>query len=417
MFKLIHKNRKGISLVEVLVTLVVLGLVLPLAGGILYSLTNLNNTAVDKWDVQTATRLACRDFESNSDGLINAYQVDIIYDPVIESGVTLKNDGTIEWKSGSDTYVMNPEGIDTTSEAHKSDVYTYVFSARTWDENGVYLGELLYERSYGDPNSHLLLNDYGLGNIPVSVTFSMGTTKSLGGSDYTDSNVLVHFSSGLEDVEFNYDAAFAVVNNKRNINFMGGALVCEEDWVVEGVPKAYPAGWDNYYINTNADGLPEANSDGTYTTNCVIDETTVKISETFDMAVTNEKDEPQYDSDSNLKTEKTSVIARQANVLRYKSPEANKTHGDSTEHSSNTNVASCLSGFAMAGSANSDEVLDNLRMFRDNVLRGTEIGDWIIHEYYYTWSPFLIEHTAFLKPVYQAILVPVSYVCEFISKL
>ena len=64
-----------------------------------------------------------------------------------------------------------------------------------------------------------------------------------------------------------------------------------------------------------------------------------------------------------------------------------------------------------------ERVLDNLRNFRDNVLRGTEIGDWFINFYYYELSPFMIEKTAFLRPVYKALIEPLSYVCDYIANL
>lgn len=429
MFKLIHKNRKGLSLVELLVCIVILGLVLPLAGKLLYSSINLHNVTVDKWDVQTAVRMACNSFESNSDGLMNAFQVDLIYDPIIDKGVTLKSDGTIEWKEPGyqSCWVMNAEGISVDDDAHKSDVFTYIFSAPTWDENENYLGELLYMRDYGDTNSHLLLDEYGLGDIPVSVTFSMGTTELLdrASSEYTDENIMVHFGSGLEAINYNFDTAIAVVNNARPINYSGGSLVCEAKWMnSDGVtPMAYPAGWDEYYLDTDAsgafvddNGFPSTTTkDGStyYSASYVNSSNTpveVKINQTFSMEV--------VDDEGNVeKTVTAPVVARQANILRYKSPTAEKTQGTVTEKGTNTNVASCLTGFAMMDSGLKDEVLGNLRMFRDGVLAGTEIGDWIIDQYYYEWSPFLIEHTAFLKPVYKAVLVPVSYVCEFIATL
>ena len=71
MFELIHKNRKGFSLVELIVCLVVLGLVIPLAGNILYNMINFNNTVIDRWDVQAAVKLVCNDLENNKDGLTN----------------------------------------------------------------------------------------------------------------------------------------------------------------------------------------------------------------------------------------------------------------------------------------------------------------------------------------------------------
>lgn len=432
MFKLIHKNRKGVSLSELLVVIAVLALLLPLAGRVLYNFLTFNNTVIDRWDVQTATRLACSDFENNKDGLTNAFQVDLIYDPSIENGVILKNNGEIEWRNGATSAVMNPEGIDPNADAHKNDVYTYIYSAATYDEEGAYLGKLLYMRSYGDNRSHLLLNNYGMGNVPVDVTFSMGTTKDMqnsGNPFYTENTVMMHFRSGKEDVTFGYDTSFAIINiNKdtRPINYSGGKLACEERWVNNGKStNAHVAGWDNYELNYDesgqlitGNGFPASKTvnagEGTqttyYETNCQqAGGTPVIIDDTFTA---------QYENASGaVQTVTAPVIAREANVMRYKSPTAEKSQGEVIDKSTNTNIAGCLTGFAMMGSDMADKVLGNLRMFRDNVLKGTAFGDWFIHEYYYTWSPFLIEHTAFLKPVYKAVLVPVSYVCGFIARL
>ena len=44
MFKLIHKDKKGITLIELLITIVIFGLLASLAGMILYNLTNINIT-------------------------------------------------------------------------------------------------------------------------------------------------------------------------------------------------------------------------------------------------------------------------------------------------------------------------------------------------------------------------------------
>ncbi len=437
MFKLIHKNRKGVSLVELLVCLAVLGLVLPLAGNVLYNFINFNNVIIDRWDVQAAVKLACGDFENNKDGMTSAYQLDLIYDPVIEEGVILDREtGYISWKNNAEPIVINDEGIAVTEDAHKDDVFTYIFSAKTWDTEGAFLGELLYMRSYGDTRSHLLLSDYGMGNIPVSVTFSVGTTENMHMSDdsdpfYTKNTVTLHFRSGKEDVKFGYDTSFVITNLYRNINYTkdGSALISEEEWLQgvnddDKVALAYTAGWDNYNLNyknqalVNDNGFPKSTGEGDegkpyYTAKYRIGENgegNVTINETMTMEYVNK--------DGSTKTvNDTPVIAREANILRYKSPLAEREKGEVVKQTTGAHIATCLVGFSMVGSNMRDQVLGNIRMFRDNVLRGTEFGDWFIHQYYYVWSPFLIEHTAFLKPVYQAILIPVSYVCKFIAKL
>ena len=426
MFKLVRKNNKGVSLVELLVCLVIVGLLLPLGYQTLHSLTYINNSTVDKWDVQTAARMASRDFESNKEGLANAFQVDLVYDPVIEGGIVLDASGNITWKDGSaSSHVMNMEGIAPSSEEHTTDVYTYIFSAETWDHTGAYLGELLYMRSYGDTRSHRLLQDYGLDDIPVAVSFSVGTTKSLKteSGKYTTNSVVVHFYSGLDTIEYGFDATFTMKNLSRPINYSGGNLVSELAWTYDATqPLVYTAGWDDYDLNydasgalTTSKGFPSAETaqDGSkyYLAKFTHENTVydIHIAETFDMEVYN--DDGIYEKT----VSGAPVIARQGNVLRYKSPAAERTHGEVKENATAANVASCLTGFAMVGSDMEETVLKNIRGFRDNVLAGTEFGDWFIHEYYYTWSPFLIEHTAFLKPVYQAILIPISYVCDLVT--
>lgn len=432
MFKLIHKNRKGVTLVELLVSVAVLGLVIPLVGGIFYNVLKFNNAIIDKWDVQTAVKLACSDFENNKDGLTSAFQVDLLYDPIIEEGVTLdKSTGNIEWRSGSAACkVMNAEGIPISADEHKNDVFTYIFSAKTWDTEGVYLGELLYMRGYGDNRSHLLLQDYGMGEIPVSVTFSVGTTKDMVVENvdpfYTLNTITMHFRSGKEEVKFGYETSFAIVNintDTRPINYSGGKLVCDLRWLDSDVktPLVHVAGWDSYDLNydeednlTTANGFPVASTtaegEPCYETSYVnANDDRIIITDTFSMEY--------VDENGITKTVNAPVLAREGNVLRYKSPTAEKTQVQTIDQSAPTNVASCLTGFAMMGSGMRDQVLGNLRMFRDNVLRGTEFGDWFIHQYYYEWSPFLIEKTAWLKPVYQAVLIPISQVCGFIAKL
>ena len=103
--------------------------------------------------------------------------------------------------------------------------------------------------------------------------------------------------------------------------------------------------------------------------------------------------------------------------MRFISPAAYHSKGDVADTTQSMDLANCLSDWTFSSVINGDFYLDKIKTFRDEVLRGTEFGEWFIHEYYYTWSPFLIEHTAFLKPVYKAILIPVSYVCEFVAKL
>lgn len=412
MFRLVCKNKKGVSLVELLVCLVILGLLLPLAGQILYSLTNVFNQTVDRWDVQTAIRLASRQFETNKDGLVNSYETDILYDPVVDGGVLISQDySSIKWIEGihkpnsdvSSTYVMDPEGINHTGP------YTYIFSAPAWFDNngekGAYLGELLFIRDYGSKYSRLILNDFGLGNIPVSIEFSVGTTENFKEitKAYTDNTVKIYFSSGNNSISnYTLNGTFALKNNTRGINYESSdAMVFEKEWLSGGVAMAYPAGWSEADLKGNTSlGYPKS----------------VEVDNANIFVAKYEETENNF-IEVQLPAEET--VSKIGNVLRYQSPAAQKTQGEVKDNKYAGNLATCLSAGVMSGSDSdlSDTVLGNLRSFRDNVLAGTEFGDWFIHEYYYTWSPFLLEKTEFLKPVYKAILIPLSYVCGWLSEL
>lgn len=426
MFKLVHKNNKGFSLVELLICVAILALVVPLAGQVLFSFAGVNNNITDKWHVQTAVRLACNEFNAAKDGLTNAYQVDVLYDPIIENGVILNNDGTFYWKGGyGSSYVMNAEGTQVNVE---TDPYSYIFSAKTWNNEGEYLGELLYFRESGAKNSKLLLGAAGFGDVPIDISFSLASTEFVRdeGVRYTNESIFINFKSGKEDMyPYELQTAFAIVNNMRSINKkdIGGGenLVFDKKWMdASGNPAAYPAGWTNHNINTGGGtNFPSSttvtNGDGSTTSTFVANYLDTQG------AVQEMKISGTYEVDLNgdgqiTTTENKSVITREGNLLRYVSPTAQATQGDVATRKSGANIATCLTGWAMMGSSFEQSVLTNLRAFRDNVLKGTTFGDWFIEQYYYVWSPFVVKNLEVLKPVIKAVLIPVSYICGEIAK-
>lgn len=448
MFKLVHKNKKGVTLTELMVCVVVLALIVPLAGQILFNFLGVNDSITDKWHVQTAVRMVCNEFNASKDSLTNAFQVDLLYDPVVDAGATLNDDGTITWKGGvASPSVMYAEGsiIDT-------DPYTYIFSTPTWDSAGNYLGELLYKRDHLAPNSELLLVELGFADVPVEISFTMATTEEISADNvkYSDASIHVKFTSGREDMyPYELETSFAIVNNSRPINKKTlssnqETLVYEQKWLdPSGNPNAYPAGWSDYGLNTDDAGnfvsssnnFPSSSTTGGdnatsyYLARYIDNEEAVKdanISETYD-AVWNEdkngngKLDTNEDVNGNGKLDTAieytaPVITKEANVLRYVSPTAQKTQGDVAERKTGANIATCLTGWAMMGSSFEDVVLQNLRAFRDNVLAGTDFGDWFIHQYYYVWSPFVVDKLEVLKPVVKAVLIPISYVCGFVAQ-
>ena len=112
------------------------------------------------------------------------------------------------------------------------------------------------------------------------------------------------------------------------------------------------------------------------------------------------------------------TVTKSGNVMRFISETAFHSKGDIDELTSASNMASCLTSFAFSDSSKlSSHALGALRDFRDNVLKGTTVGDWIIDNYYNEWSPFLVQKMGYLKPVYKVILTPVAYVCGLIANI
>ena len=72
MFKYVQKNKKGVSFVELVIVVAIMGLVVPLAGQLLYSLVNFSNSADYRWHIQSAVQLACSKLESERDIVTNS---------------------------------------------------------------------------------------------------------------------------------------------------------------------------------------------------------------------------------------------------------------------------------------------------------------------------------------------------------
>ncbi len=407
MFKLIYKDKKGISLVELLITIVIFGLLASLAGMILYALTNNYNNTASRWKVQNAVRLACAKFENNANFIVNSKEIDIFRDTAIDSGIIYDSD------TGNWTWQTTPKLI---TEA--ADIYTYIYSTKAyeaperWDgapvENVSTLTELGYflfikydsKTGYTSANTSgakgtnsnypacvLFLNSEGFGEVPVQVEFSVGTNKLDGNSNtetYMNNSIKIDFKSGYSNrASYKTDTKYISENlaPAKTIGMQNNQLLFDTNWG----DTVFPCGWTDLTISSAPTDKLEVKEmvDGA--------ETTVHI----------------YDENE---------ISQKGNVLRFLSPLSDKVY-EKGSGSAVTTLPNCLSEWTFSGMINAEGYLNNLRDFRDNVLRGTEFGDWFIKFYYNDLSPFLIEHTAFLKPVYKVVITHLSYVCGAIADM
>ncbi len=391
MFKLVYKNKKGFSLIELIITIVIVGLVLAIAGTVFGMFANTHERAASRWQVQNAVRLASTKFETETDLIANSKMLDIFYDETVANGILYDEaTNTFQWKDGKVPYVVPNEGSE-------DDDFSYIFSTPAYDKNDTdrYLGYFLYIKNFGETTSTLFLDNEGFGDIPVQVEFSIATDDldlETGDPSYQSNGVKLLMKSGNEDITtYEVETVYVLENfsSAKTINHEGSKLILDETWIESGVAKAYPCGWSDATVNSGnkeQHGYPK-------------------------MATT-------YGTNNQVYNFTNSQIQQKGNVLRFLSPLSDMKVEDGEGQGTTSHKASCIQTWLFEdGTAAGERVLDNFRNFRDNVLRGTEIGDWFIDFYYNDLSPFMIENTAFLRPVLKFVSKPLSYICDFIAEL
>lgn len=384
---------------ELIIAITFVGFVISLAGQLLSTLTKTFNIAERRWEVQTAVRLACTKFETNKDSIINAYKGDLIYDTALDAGVVYNTTtGQITWNQASK--VMPTEGVKKADN-----IYTYIFSAPAVDQNGKALGSFLFIREFDAERSTLFLDNTGMEEVPVQINFRVASSPDTMNRDgsgnisvsptqtysYLKSTVEIDFTSGVEDItNFEVITQFALNNfNGRELTMENGMPVLEEAWL----DNAYPAGWS---ADASVTGAPSGTA---------VQYITKREPLTYSGA-TNVKDCSTY-------------MSGDANLMRFVSERAVASKGEVDELTSSTSMATCLTKYLFTdGTRNGARTIGALRDFRDNVLRGTVVGDWVIDQYYNNWSPALIsacQGNSQLKAVLKAVISPAAKVLGLIA--
>lgn len=378
---------------ELIIAVTLVGFIIPLAGQLLYDFTQVFNMASRRWEIQSAVHLACNKFEKNRDSIVNAHRADLLYDKAIEQGVVYDQETkTITWKQAS--AVMPTEGLRDTNN-----VYTYIFSVPAYDsKTNDYLGKFLFIRDFDAERSTLFLENEGMGDVPVNISFRVATSpdalkknnetneyelKEDQTNRYLTSTVEIDFTSGVEDVT-NYEVItqFTLYNfSGRSMTMEGSYPVLEQAWL----NTVYPAGWsaDDEVVGRPGGAVPYITS-----------RNPTKYSATpFDCS--------EY-------------IKGDANMMRFISERAVDSKGDVSELTASVDMASCLTQLLFIdGTREGARTVGALRDFRDNVLKGTAVGDFIIDKYYNSWSPALVEvckENPTAGKVIKAVLKPVSKV-------
>lgn len=428
MFRLIHKNKKGFSFVELMTVIVVLSFVLPLAAQIIFQTLNVYKKASERWEVQSAVRLSCRLFESRREYITNAETALTYYDEALDKtqGAVCDDDGNIvSWRGTRPTVL--PENADRTASPSDPNSarnpYTYIFSVPSYNSSGEYLGTFLYESKPTDTEFKRFMGQFGFSDVPVDVQFSVADNTSHSmkqDQDNPDSPAepdiiptrylantlnIVFTGDNMTGEAYRLETQFSLaakdLDSKINMAgdeyvpkyFKDSSTALNKMEAFKDSDTAGIAGWNNEHIKEQiTKDLAGVSAS---------DPNAVK-------AVYTEKACPQ--------PEVGKYVEKPANVLAFITTENMGHSGSTADLTANMQMPDCWSTWNFSEPTKlASHVLGGLRDFRDNVLAGTAFGDWFIHEYYNTWSPFLIKHTEFLKPLYRIILIPVSFVCGVVA--
>lgn len=414
MFKLFYKNRKkGFTVVELIVAITLTAIVLGAFGIAFNVIHNTYNSSMLRARITNAVQLATQKFETNTNLIANAKEVDVFYDTVVAEGIIYdESNGTFTWKSGdAKSFVMPMEG------SANQEKYSYIFSTPAYDSKGNYLGYFLFARNIFDSNSAgetyveanansmLFLDNEGAGDIPVQLELSIasdyvpppsedfGTTVEVeAGQKYTDNCIKIAFKSGKEDVSsFSTETKYALENfNGKKVNMRNGKLSMENSWIEANIAKAYPSGWNNEFIGTDKTrGFPS-----NLKTDAVEIDADGEVVSSQEITLTTEQ------------------IQKPGNVLRFLSPLSDNSVEDTIGQGSQLDKGSCPleDYFWKMDTSVSEPILTELRSFRDNVLKGNAVGDAIINFYYNDFKPFYFDNKNVMRPIVKIIMDPLVYI-------
>ena len=428
LFKFINKNKKGFSLVELMVTITVIALVMPLAGQLLYQSIRIFNTSAERWEIQTAVRTTCTMFESNKDYITNADEAKIYYDEALDNTITAngakcdENGNFVSWRGLNPTVLPDPNRT-TGSEGHTKNPYTYIFSVPMYDDAGTYKGTFAYVSKPSSTKYEPILMDFGFEDVPVEISFGIANNKSnCVVAEETPAEPPAETPAKKSDsaVTHKLQEATKYLDNTVDITFTSGKanvtnFTLKTQYSLYGTEygkkiNTYHGQYDNTYYSADASNTVDNRPNHAL----FVGTSKAGIAGWNDTALNSKADVVKPAED----TVAQKYVHKSGNVLAFINIMQTGDSGKSEDLTANMTQFDCWSKYNFANPTKlSSHVLGGLRDFRDNVLKGTAFGDWFIEAYYERISPFLIKHTGNLKPLNRLVLIPLGYICGFVANI
>ncbi len=416
MFKIMNKlrSRKGFTIVELMVTLVLLGIVVTLSLQLFSSIFDKYDLVEQRYIIQTEVQNIVSSFQNDAYNysLYTATTVDMFYEnpetvaankqltscPELGPFTEDEQTHTLKFDNRSAdamnyTYLFCFNGYLYILNSGKTDAVRYFFTDQVPVDIKFTVGTRAYEMDgTGNEGDGTNYEKDSAGNL-VPVTNSDGSSQKVD-PIFLDKGITVTVTGYYTDdngekdesmyYKLNTSFAFNNINGSINMNSPNGNYLTNR----------LVAGW---YVE---DGTGNAVSD--------------TLLKTY-------KGYPTVDVCEGKTYSNYPNISKSGNIIRYISMydflNGNlNTSGDGTSDS--TVSFNCATRWLMADSDVGAGVVDSLRDFRDDVLKGSEIGDCLI-EKYYEYSPDIIEFaqkSPAVKKFLQTAVTDFAYTFEVLKK-
>ncbi|MBE6828470.1 MAG: prepilin-type N-terminal cleavage/methylation domain-containing protein [Ruminococcaceae bacterium] len=352
----LQSDRRGFTLTELLVVCAIMAMVAVMIFSLGSTVKKGYNLVEKRYILQNEVKYVMNAFEykTNVDAISTAFEAAIFYEPDME-GIEDGDTGTFNALEELGEYTFD-DAARTVTFQNSSAKYTYIFCMNGFMYVLNY-GQTVATRYYltDDTRIELYFEINKSANPLEPVSEGSGVYHE--GADraetrYLSDGLRVVITGREENVIQGYapsvytlDTSFAFRNfeNGTSMNYVNGAPA-----------STYIAGWTSDTINTATD-----------------------------------KNERGYPA--NVSTSTFPYLHHGANVLRYYSETAYfASKGDANSPGFNNVTYRCSLKSSIEGSKYFIPVVNSMRDFRDNTLKGTAFGDWFIDEYYNTISPAII---------------------------